>query len=162
MALVLENEVLAEQVEVDRKKLATGLRFLLDRNNVPPGVQAKFAQAGITDVDILPKLEDKAEDMRQTINKDLGINPKASLANKVLVAKLLGNWEIAVPRGIKRKEEEAELAAQDLPRKLAKSSHIELCRAYAISRLRKVSFCRKSCLTACASRAMGACRMSLA
>lgn len=130
MALIIVDPVAAPEVQTMVSQLDSELQFLLDNSNIPKEVQAKVAASGIKDVAVFACIEADAKDFRDFVKTGLGIDPAACVPNKVLVAKMVSAWQASVARGQKRREEEAEQRVGDLPRKLSRTSHIQLSKGY--------------------------------
>lgn len=130
MAVVLTAPVAQENVADFIKKLDTELQFLLDGADVPPEVQANIAECGIVSTSIFACIEVDVKEFRDFVKTGLTIDSAGSIPNKVVTAKLINAWEASVTRGRKRREEEAEQRIGDLPRKLPRTSHLELNKAF--------------------------------
>ena len=128
MANLLTSPVLDGEVDEWVGKLSSELLFVLTSSQVPLYVQAKVASLGVTDLVVLAKVADTAAMFREFCTDDLTIAPVG--AGKVLTSRLIGAWEAAELRGIKRKHEEAEQRVGDQPRRLQKPVHTNLLRAF--------------------------------
>ena len=85
---------------------------------------------GFGEMDIFIKLGDTVQDVRKTIEQDFGISPEAGLPGKNVISRVISTWETAHDRGVKRRAEDAEQRATDQPRRLPKSTHLQLIRTY--------------------------------
>ena len=130
MAITLDTPLGEEEAKAAMAKLETELVFVFDNSDVPKALQAKVAAAGVTTCSIFAAIESDIDGLRDLAKTDLGLDPKAGLANKVAFAKFVNAWETCKVRGIKRKTEEAEQRVGDLPLRLPKAAHLVLTKAY--------------------------------
>ena len=117
-------------LQSELSKLSAELRFLLGNSQIPLEVQAVIASLGLTDIDVFAKIADDVAGFRVFVVDDLHIATDAT-KKKVLTARLVGAWETACVRGVKRKADEADRRVGDLPRRLEKSAHLTLRKAFA-------------------------------
>ena len=131
MAVVLTSPVAEGEVEAAIAKVSPELAFLLQNTGVPPPVVAKIGSLGITSVDIFAQIEPDVSSFRTFASSDLGLDPSKGVPNKIALATLVGAWDSANTRGKRRREEEAEQRVGDHPRKLPRTTHLDLRRAFA-------------------------------
>ena len=130
MASVLKNAIAAADVEALLKNMDSEFVYLLDDGSIPRELQAKLSELGFTDLTVFAKLEDVPAEARKIFKADLDLDDTNRGAYNALVARLMAVWEAANKRGEKRRAEEAERKAGDLPRTLPKARHLELQRAF--------------------------------
>ena len=131
MALTVADPFNDTMVTEEISKLSVDLRFLLETAGVPNQVQAKIGSLGITTSDVFAKVVSTEAELRTLLKDDVGMDPTAGVPNRVATAKVCNAWESATVRGRKRKEEEeTDQRVGDLPRKLPKSDHTELRKAF--------------------------------
>ena len=111
------------------KQLSNEFEFLLKSHHVPRQIQARLVRLGFKDVDTFANLEDSKPEVRAFIKTEVGLNPNAE-KHRSHISRLLSAWESSVTRGIKRRAEDAEQLAHDLPRKLPKQTHLNMINAY--------------------------------
>ena len=70
---------------------------------------------GFTSVDVFVNMEPNKDEMRALLKEELKFKPDIKLQSKSAIAKILGAWDTAHKRGLKRKDKEADEAANDLP-----------------------------------------------
>lgn len=110
--------------------MGSELRYLLEQASVPQNMLAKLAELGVGNVEVFAALADSPADFREFAKAALGVDPGESVHKRILQAKSITAWESARCRGAKRRAAEAEAHVHDLPKKLPKSVHLELRRAY--------------------------------
>ena len=130
MALKLSDPVPELEVAEAIQKLAPDFQFLLEGAGVPQALLAKLAKLEIITADIFAMIEPDIKEFRSFCAKDLGVDPAGGVGNKVALAKLANAWETANVRGRKRREEEADQRVGDLPRKLPRTTHLDLRRSF--------------------------------
>ena len=130
LAVTVRNAIPADQHADLIGTLSNELRYLFDHEGIIPGIQAKFAQMGVIDINAFAKLEDQQAEMRALVKEELGINPFDGGGNRGMIAKILSAWDSAVQRGVKRKAEEAERKVGDQPRRLPMPIHLSILRAF--------------------------------
>ena len=119
---VLGSPVAAAEVEKYIKEMSPNMSFLLLSQKVPREVIAKISEIGVTDLDVFARIADSSAGMRQVFEDDVTLKPDCT-ANRVLLGRLLAAWDAAVLRGTKRRTEEAEQHAGDMPRKVPNIVH---------------------------------------
>ena len=123
LALALTEEFIKEQLA----KVGHELLSIWLNANVPLDIQASMVTLGFTSVDMFVNMEPTKEDLRQLLLTELRFKPDMRLQVKSIVAKILGAWDTAQKRGLKRKDREADEAANDLPLALPKNNHNLMC-----------------------------------
>ena len=78
-----------------------GLLRLLSEAGVPKEMQDKFVEAGAESVQDFAALFRDVDDLHKTAKQELGVDPDASLAQRVQVAKLVVAWQTASARAAK-------------------------------------------------------------
>ena len=131
MAVTLTNAVAEADVAAAVAKVSPELAYLFENAGISKEIVAKIGTLGIETMEVFAQIEPTITEFRTFASTDIGLDPKAGVPNKVALAKLVGAWEAANTRGKKRREEEAEQRIGDLPRKLPRSSHLDLRRAFA-------------------------------
>ena len=112
------------------KHVDADVKYLWAQGKVVPEAQAKLASLGFGEMDIFAKLGDTVQDVRKTIETDFGISPESGLPGKNVISRIISAWERAYGRGVKRRAEDAQQRATDQPRRLPKSTHLQLIRTY--------------------------------
>ena len=130
MAVNMDSPLGEEEAKTAMAKMDTELAFVFDNSDVPKALQAKVAAAGVTTCSVFAAIESDVDGLRDLAKTDLGLDPKAGLANKVAFAKFVNAWETCKVRGTKRKAEEAEQRVGDLPLRLPKAAHLVLTKAF--------------------------------
>ena len=137
MSVTLASAVPENEVKDAISKLTPELGYLLENYGVPPALLAKLGKLGIDSMEVFAQIEPDVTAFRTFAVDDLGLDPKANIANKVALAKLVGAFEAANTRGKRRREEDAEQRVGDLPRKLPRTTHLDLRRSF-VSRHREL------------------------
>ena len=101
------------------------------KRKVPLEAQGHLVAMGMTDVEVFSKIEANENDLRQLLKTQLRFREDAVLDGKRCVASVCPAYEAAQIRGTKRKAEDAEQRAHDLPRTLPHQAHVLLLRAFA-------------------------------
>ena len=84
--------------------------------------QARLAELGFTDVDILGALDDNEVAVRAFVLGGLGFRLDSEFITRGTVARVISAWRSAAQRGQKRTAAEADQIAGDLPRTLPKNN----------------------------------------
>ena len=103
MAIELSDPVQESEIAVEVAKLDPELQFLFDGVVVPAGVQAKIGKLGIHTTNVFAKIEVELADFRKFVKNDIGLDPAAGTANKVVMSKLVNAWEGAQTCGKRRR-----------------------------------------------------------
>ena len=101
-------ELTPDQVADAMEAASTDFKFLMDRENVPKGLQAKIFHAGVTSVPQFAAFAPDSEELRKSLKDDFELDPAAGLATKVTISRVVVAWEAAKSRAAKRAENEAE------------------------------------------------------
>ena len=88
-------------------KASKDLVFLMDREEVPVETQLRLNEAGLTSLARFASVAKDQEDFRAFL-ASIGVDPSASLAQRVESTKLTVAWKSAMARTDKRAEAEAE------------------------------------------------------
>ena len=126
LALALTEEFIKEQLA----KVEHELLFIWLNAKVPLAIQASMVTLGFASVDIFVNMEPTKEELRELLLTELRFKPDLKLQTKSTIAKILGAWDTAQKRGLKRKDREADEAANDLPLALPKNTHNLMLRSY--------------------------------
>ena len=92
------------------------LTYLFDTNKVPRDIQAALIQLGFDDANVFAMFGDTATEIREQVASQLGLKKDLGIKLRAIQARVLTAWEAANLRGTKRRAEEAEQRACDLPR----------------------------------------------
>jgi len=112
-------------------RLEPDLSYLFDELDIPEKVQANLAERDIRKLGVFAKVEPTEEAFRNWLKEDLELNPAASAADRVTVAKLAEAWEAARQRAVTTRKLEAEARVVGQSREMLKGTHLALRRACA-------------------------------
>ena len=93
MAINMDGPLSEDEAKAALAKVETELIFVFDNADVPKALQAKVASAGVTTCSVFAAIETDIEGLKELAKTDLGLDPKAGIANKVAFAKLVNAWE---------------------------------------------------------------------
>ena len=94
-------------------KGSADLRYLLERNDVSADVMAAWFHAGVVSLEKFANIAKNVEDLAQVLKDHLGLDPTASLADRVMVAAVTCAWSNARTRVQRSAEVEAEMDTKD-------------------------------------------------
>jgi len=114
-------------------KLEPDLSYLWDELEIPENVQANLAAREVRKLGVFAKVEATEDSFREWLRADLGLDPSASVADRILVAKLSEAWEAARQRATTARKLEAEARVTGQTREMLKGVHLALRRACARS-----------------------------
>jgi len=112
-------------------RLEPDLAYLLDELEIPEEVQANLSAREIRKLGVFAKVEPSEDAFRAWLRADLGLNPGASVGERVTVAKLAEAWEAARQRAATSRKVEAEARVTGQTREMLKGVHLGLRRACA-------------------------------
>ena len=124
---VYEAPVLAAHLA----KIEPDLSYLWDELEIPENVQANLAEREIRKLGVFAKVEPTEDAFREWLRADLGLNPAASVGERVIVAKLAEAWEAARQRATTTRKLDAEARVSGQSREMLKGVHLSLRRACA-------------------------------
>ena len=84
-----------EDEQAALKKADSSLRFIMDKNDVPVSLQAKFYHIGVDTVAKFATFATSADDMKDVVRREFGLDPSTSLTERVAVTNLLVGYETA-------------------------------------------------------------------
>ena len=103
----------AEEQAEAKKKASSDLLFLFSRNDVDGLVVARFCHAGVTTIEKFANIAKDAEDLNQVLKDYIGVDPSASLEERVKAASVQCAWANSVSRTQKAAEMEAEMDTKE-------------------------------------------------
>ena len=107
--IICEMAVLgAEEIQMAMQAGSPDLKFLFDREGIKLDIQAAIFNAGVLTMRQFAAMFESSEDLRKIAKDELNVDPAASLANRVLVSKMIVAWESAKVRSGKMAEAEAD------------------------------------------------------
>jgi len=112
-------------------RLEPDLSYLFDELEIPEQVQANLSEREIRKLGVFAKVEPTEDAFRAWLRADLGLNPAASVGERVTVAKLSEAWEAARQRTATTRKMEAEARVSGQNREMLKGVHLGLRRACA-------------------------------
>jgi len=112
-------------------RLEPELSYLLDELEIPEDVQANLSEREIRKIGVFAKVEPTEDAFREWLKADLGLNPAASVGERVTVAKLAEAWEASRQRATTSRKLEAEARISGQTREMLKGVHLSLRRACA-------------------------------
>jgi len=112
-------------------KIEPDLSYLWDELEIPENVQANLAEREIRKLGVFAKVEPTEDAFREWLRADLGLNPAASVGERVTVAKLAEAWEAARQRATTTRKMDAEARVSGQSREMLKGVHLSLRRACA-------------------------------
>jgi len=113
--IVLTEEQRAEAL----RKGNADLKFLLERNEVPPEVAAQWFHAGVTTLEKFANIAKDVIDLASVLKEHLGVDQDASLEARVQVAAVTCAWTNARTRVLRAAEVEAELDTKEWRKPIA-------------------------------------------
>lgn len=113
--IVLTEEQRAEAL----KKGNADLKFLLERNEVPPEMAAQWFHAGVTTMEKFANIAKDVGDLVTVLKDYLGVDQEASLEERVQVAAVTCAWTNARTRTLRAAEVEAELDTKEWRKPIA-------------------------------------------
>ena len=127
LALALSEDFVKEQLATVEHELL----FIWLQAKIPLDIQASMVALGFTSVGVFVNMEPTKDDLRALLLSELRWKPDMKLQTKSAIAKILGAWDTAQKRGLKRKDREADEAANDLPLALPKNTHNLMLRSFS-------------------------------
>ena len=132
MASLLKEPLTQEAMDGAMKGIDVGLAFLFDQAKVPTDIQAMIVSLGYSDAGVFAEIGGTAENVREVLKTDVGLDPAAGAQHRAMTARLISVWRSAQKRAEHQQALEAEQRVGDLPRTVPKSHHIEIRRAFAL------------------------------
>jgi len=112
-------------------KIDPDLSYLWDELEVPVEIQANLSEREVRKLGVFAKVEPTEDAFREWLKADLGLNPAASVGERITVAKLAEAWEAARQRAVTTRKVEAEARVTGQSREMLKGVHLSLRRACA-------------------------------
>jgi hypothetical protein len=89
------------------------LKFLLERNDVPPDVMAKWFHIGVVTLEKFANIAKDVDDLTEVLRDHMGIDPASTLEDRVKVAAVSCAWTNARTRVQRAAEVEAEMDSKE-------------------------------------------------
>ena len=115
-----------EQEAEALKKGNADLKFLLERNEVPASIAAKWFHAGVTSMERFSNIANDVADLLTVLKDHLGLDQAASLEQRVQVASVTCAWSNARARIQRAAEVEAELDTKEWRKPIATSEWLAM------------------------------------
>ena len=91
---------------------------------------AALAEYGFTEIGVFAKTPRSEDDLRNILQKEIGLEPSVSSLHRTQTARALLAWEAACERKDATKKMEAEARAGGMPKSISKVTHTGLRKAY--------------------------------
>lgn len=115
-----------EEKEEALKKGSSDLRFLLERNDVPEELMAKWFHVGVTTLEKFANIAKDAVDLGEVLRDHLGVDQAATLAARVQVAAVTCAWSNARTRVQRAAEMEAALDTKEWRKPVVSSEWLSM------------------------------------
>ena len=93
------------------------LKFLFEKDRVDPAISNKLEEAGITTIRQFAVLTANAEELREMLGTDFGLDPK-TLEGKVKISNVLCAFNSAKARALEADRADAEAATRNVPKQV--------------------------------------------
>ena len=123
-------QLTAVQVEEALKKGSSELKYLMTNSGMETLTQAKFFHVNIVSLDLFAMVAEKDDELREILKTEMGLDPAASLAARVEVARVIVAHNKARARFTETAKYEGEMSARQMPKALPKSEYLAMKEAW--------------------------------
>ena len=95
---------------------------------------------GFDELDLFAEMADAAADVRRMVKDELGVRADMGIGSRALSSRIVNAWKATAQRGDKRKAEEADQIANDLPRTHSTKQLIEWIAAWERAHKRELKY----------------------